>query len=488
MTLHRPRLRRLAAAGAALGLAVAGLVGVQLGTAAPASAATSQFHGVNWADPDDNFITRPNTPVGLSTSDSYATVYAKATNVLKGFKGLGANTVRFGINTWTTSSSWWNSLVGAYDAANALGMNVIITPWLQGGKISDTNAFNSMWDTVVAKYGGNSNVYFDMMNEPYGYSASDLTNTEAAWVNRYSSIPRSRMILPGQYSDNNLCAVGGDSRLSGTLLSLHIYSMFGDSHSTESGWVSDLQGNLCGYGSRAVITEFGVPMTTGVNYNGPRDGTNNISYLYAVTDTARSQGIGTVLWTGVKTLSQTQGPGPCDNASCAITTVNGSGTNLSLSLNNQSGLDRLQYGWNQTNNSGGSGGPGGGTSFALRGNGSNRCLDVTGRATANGTAVEIWDCNGGTNQQWTQLSNGALQVYGNKCLDVPGHATATGTKVEIWDCNGGANQQWTLNSDGTVVGRESGLCLDVTGSGTANGTAVQLWTCSGAANQKWTRQ
>jgi hypothetical protein len=62
------------------------------------------------------------------------------------------------------------------------------------------------------------------------------------------------------------------------------------------------------------------------------------------------------------------------------------------------------------------------------------------------------------NNDISYLSNGELQVYGNKCLDVPGHATAPGTRVEIWDCNGGANQQWNLNSDGTVVGRESGLC------------------------------
>ena len=81
-----------------------------------------------------------------------------------------------------------------------------------------------------------------------------------------------------------------------------------------------------------------------------------------------------------------------------------------------------------------------------------------------------------------------MQVYGNKCLDVPGHATTAGTRVEIWDCNGGANQQWTLNSDGTVVGRESGLCLDVTGTATANGTAVEIWTCNGKSNQKWSRQ
>ncbi|MEU4746330.1 RICIN domain-containing protein, partial [Actinosynnema sp. NPDC023658] len=33
--------------------------------------------------------------------------------------------------------------------------------------------------------------------------------------------------------------------------------------------------------------------------------------------------------------------------------------------------------------------------------GSNKCLDATGGATANGTLIEIWTCNGGSNQKWT---------------------------------------------------------------------------------------
>jgi hypothetical protein len=479
--LGKPRFRRLGAAGLGFVMAVTTSAGIQLATVPPASAATTRFQGVNWADPNDNFITRENVPVGLSLSDSYATVSTKSAAILKGFQGLGANTVRFGINTWTTSSNWWNSLVAAYDAANALGMNVVIAPWLQGGKISDTAAFNTMWDKVINKYGGNSNFYFDMMNEPYGYNATDLTNAEATWVARYPTIPRGRMILPGLWSDQNLCSVGTDSRLSGTLLSLHLYSMFGESHSTEADWVTSLQNNLCGYAGRTVITEFGVPMTTGVNYNGARDGTNNISYLYAVTDTARSQGIGTILWTGVKETNQTQGPGPCDNASCAITTVNGSGTNLSVSLNNQSGLDRLQYGWSQNNNPGGGSGSG---SFSLRGTGSGRCLDVPGSNATNGTQPIIWDCNGGNNQHWT-LNGQALQSLG-KCLDAAWDATA-GTKVQIWDCNGGSNQHWNLNSNGTISNVSSGLCLDVSGNGTANNSPVIVWTCTAGSNQQWSR-
>ena len=126
------------------------------------------------------------------------------------------------------------------------------------------------------------------------------------------------------------------------------------------------------------------------------------------------------------------------------------------------------------------------TTGTLRGVASGRCLDVPGASQTNGTYLEIWDCNGGSNQQWTLTSSNQLTVYGTKCLDVPGHATTAGTRVEIWDCNGGTNQQWRVNSNGTVVGVESGLCLDVTGGATANGTAVELWSCTGASNQQWT--
>jgi alpha-galactosidase len=136
--------------------------------------------------------------------------------------------------------------------------------------------------------------------------------------------------------------------------------------------------------------------------------------------------------------------------------------------------------------SGGSTG-GGGSAGVLRGTGSNRCVDVPNSSTTNGVQVQIWDCGGGTNQQWTLTSAGQLQVYGSKCLDAFNNQTTNGTKVEIWDCNSGANQQWTLNSDGTVVGVQSGLCLDVTAAGTGNGALVELWTCNGGSNQKWTR-
>ncbi|MCA2225135.1 lectin [Nonomuraea aurantiaca] len=124
---------------------------------------------------------------------------------------------------------------------------------------------------------------------------------------------------------------------------------------------------------------------------------------------------------------------------------------------------------------------------AIKGVGSGRCLDVSGVSQANGAQVQIWDCNGQSNQQWTPTSAGELRVYGGKCLDVNGAGTADGTAVIIWDCNGQNNQQWRLNTDGTITAAGANKCLDVSGSGTANGTKAQIWTCHGGTNQKWTR-
>ncbi|MER5550672.1 endo-1,4-beta-xylanase [Streptomyces sp. NPDC002793] len=119
----------------------------------------------------------------------------------------------------------------------------------------------------------------------------------------------------------------------------------------------------------------------------------------------------------------------------------------------------------------------------IKGIGSGRCLDVPSAGTTDGTQVQLYDCNGSTNQQWAATDSGELRVYGNKCLDAAG--TGNGAKVQIYSCWGGDNQKWRINSDGSVVGVQSGLCLDAVGNGTANGTLIQLYSCSNGSNQRW---
>ncbi|MFE5713770.1 endo-1,4-beta-xylanase [Streptomyces sp. NPDC056501] len=121
----------------------------------------------------------------------------------------------------------------------------------------------------------------------------------------------------------------------------------------------------------------------------------------------------------------------------------------------------------------------------IKGVASGRCLDVPGSSTADGTQLNLWDCNNRTNQQWTYTAAGELRVYGDKCLDAAG--TGNGAKVQIYSCWGGDNQKWRLESDGSIVGVQSGLCLDAAANGTANGTLIQLYSCWSGSNQRWTR-
>ncbi|MEV4508601.1 ricin-type beta-trefoil lectin domain protein [Dactylosporangium sp. NPDC049525] len=113
-----------------------------------------------------------------------------------------------------------------------------------------------------------------------------------------------------------------------------------------------------------------------------------------------------------------------------------------------------------------------------------KCVDVAASSTANGTAVQLYDCNGTGAQNWTRATDGSLRALG-KCMDVTGAGTANGTKVQLYDCNGSAAQRWTRTGS-TLVNAGSGKCLDATGPSSANGTRLQIWTCTGAANQLWT--
>ena len=113
-----------------------------------------------------------------------------------------------------------------------------------------------------------------------------------------------------------------------------------------------------------------------------------------------------------------------------------------------------------------------------------KCVDVAGANTADGTAVNIYDCNGTSAQSWTRSTDGTAKALG-KCLDVSGGSTADGAKVQLWTCNGSGAQQWTYTAGKDLVNPQANKCLDVTGNNSANGTRLQIWTCTGAANQKW---
>lgn len=122
----------------------------------------------------------------------------------------------------------------------------------------------------------------------------------------------------------------------------------------------------------------------------------------------------------------------------------------------------------------------------IKGVGSDRCIDVNGGNSANGTAIQLYDCNGTAAQQWA-YNSGVLRVFGdvNKCLDVTGGVPDNGTPLQLYDCNGTAAQQWQALADGSLKSDLSGRCLDARGGATDNGTRLQIFDCNGSNAQKW---
>ncbi|MFI7217267.1 glycosyl hydrolase family 18 protein [Micromonospora maritima] len=113
-----------------------------------------------------------------------------------------------------------------------------------------------------------------------------------------------------------------------------------------------------------------------------------------------------------------------------------------------------------------------------------KCVDVAAAGTANGTAIQLYGCNGTAAQNWTVAGDGTLRALG-KCLDVTSAGTANGTKIQLWDCNGTGAQVWQAQSNGTLRNPASNRCLDATGNSSADGTRLQIWDCFGGANQVW---
>jgi hypothetical protein len=256
---------------------------------------------------------------------------------------LGSNSVRMPINE-ATVSSYWTTYTGAIDKAISKG-KVLLCYWsaASGAKPADTNAFWNMWTTVVNKYGSDSNCYFEIFNEPNMYSATDLCNLYYRWITKYTTASQSRVILDGTGMAQNVPGVGSDSRLSGCLLAVHDYTMFvSNPYTTESQWESHIQSYVGSYENRTVCTEWGAPMSpgtkSGVNYGSQNydsvPGSYFVAYVRGISSQLRNWNMGSFFWPGLR-----------DGDWYSMTTKSGSGSDITLSVPNQSGLDRLQYAW-----------------------------------------------------------------------------------------------------------------------------------------------
>ncbi|MBD9703660.1 ricin-type beta-trefoil lectin domain protein [Streptomyces sp. ID01-12c] len=125
--------------------------------------------------------------------------------------------------------------------------------------------------------------------------------------------------------------------------------------------------------------------------------------------------------------------------------------------------------------------------FAIIGQGSNRCVDVTDAQNGkgkDGTPLQIWDCAGSANQRWDFRGDGTVRSLG-LCMDVAWGSRDDGAVIQLARCSGNPAQQFVLSTEGDLVNPQADKCVDVKDNATRNGADLQLWTCAGTPNQKW---
>ena len=138
------------------------------------------------------------------------------------------------------------------------------------------------------------------------------------------------------------------------------------------------------------------------------------------------------------------------------------------------------------------------------GDGGTYVLDIAGKKTANGTNIDLYQYNGGTNQQFmlTENSDGSYKLRTRitgeaSAVEIADASTASGANVQQWEINGADCQDWILEpvtdpgcamDTGVVYTFEnanSGLVMDIVNGAMTDGSNVQQWGANGFDCQKW---
>ncbi len=271
------------------------------------------FHGINWADARDNFVDGWIIPSGIDHSKTEQEIVVQVGRYLDQFQTLlGVNALRLGINPDTVlSDSWWQKYRALIREATKRNMHVILACWesesRKEGRIDDERAFHQMWDRVTAEFGQEDAVFFEIFNEPYGYTDEEWREVAHQWLVRY--LPRikqqnkSRILVSGSGYNENLRQVGADRRFAGCRLSFHLYAWFGGKHQSPEGWEKELaqrigQENV----SRTIVTEWGAPMKNRPMPDRLSSSSMSVdqAFLLGMSSFLRKGKMGSIYWPGLR--------------------------------------------------------------------------------------------------------------------------------------------------------------------------------------------
>ena len=121
-------------------------------------------------------------------------------------------------------------------------------------------------------------------------------------------------------------------------------------------------------------------------------------------------------------------------------------------------------------------------------NGLGQCLTSKDPAGTDGTPVWNSNCSGNSAAQTVIYEGDGHIRIGDRCVDVVGGYTEEGTVAHMWTCYPALeSQMWDLNENGQLENHASGLCLTIPGDTTRDATQAIISQCSDTSkSQRWT--
>lgn len=188
------------------------------------------------------------------------------------------NMIRFPINQATANNpASLTQLKGYIDQIPGHWAIICMFDTLQSGQTghgdglpNSLSGLGTAWANINAVFSGYPNVYYEIFNEPFGYSKSNPSKyvSDMKTIIADGGLPTGRCILDGMgYADNvNLVVSGGWTGY----LAYHFYPNWSSTH-TQSAYSNLAQAALGSYGQRTWVTEFGANLgwTPYYGYNDP---------------------------------------------------------------------------------------------------------------------------------------------------------------------------------------------------------------------------
>jgi len=297
----------------------------------------SSFHCVNWADNRDNFVDGHLLMSGIvSDTDTYAGVTTKANLVLDAFVDLlKVNSFRMPINEPTALDPWWNSYKASIDAGIARGMKVIIGFWAKDkgiGKPVDNTRWYAMWKVVIDAYVNNPLVYYDIHNEPHGFTPPQWVVQVNGWLAQFPNVPRPQIIVAGSGWDDNVGSVA--SNWPDLMMEVHNYAYNGPT--TTAGWKTNLLNRLGNAVSRTIVGEWAGQVvedyTTGI------EGFADKSFIVGTANTILENKMGGCWWAGAFAMS-------AGTSGTTLLVQKGTGDSMTFTVKDPVTLTYFQHSW-----------------------------------------------------------------------------------------------------------------------------------------------